>query len=499
MSSNLPDICSLSASLKMELSEDEVAAFETLGPLLADSLAAVVSAESRAPPVKYARERWSAPTETSNRLKAWSVQTDIHGAASGPLLGRTVVLKDNILLADVPLMNGSPAMHGYVPDTDATVVNRVLDAGGIIVGKAHCEPLCLGGGSHLNPFGPVHNPHRLGYSAGGSSSGVAALVASGEVELGIGGDQGGSIRMPAAFCGLVGMKPTYGLIPYTGAIPIEITLDHLGPLTRTVHDNAVLLEVLAGPDGSDPRQSVPLGRPPAHPYATTARGMRVGVLKEGFALPNLDPRVAELARDAAVHLEKCGATLRQISVPQHQLGNAVFLVIALTGFTVTLMNSDGLGVGRSDSYLVNFARVHRNWRTSTNHLSPFAKFLLLWGEHMLTRDGAIPYGVAQNLVPSLRAAYNEALRDCDMLLMPTLPIVAQPHPPPGSPTLLVMQKSIEMMGNTSQFNVTGHPALTVPCGLADGLPVGVQLVGPHYGENLLYAAAAELEAKLSRS
>ena len=178
----------------------------------------------------------------------------VKGAESGPLAGKTVALKDNVCLAGVPMMNGSATLEGYVPDQDATIVTRMLDAGATIMGKAHCEAFCLSGGSHTGALGPVHNPHKHGYSAGGSSSGSGALVAAGEVDMAIGGDQGGSIRIPASFCGIYGMKGTWGLVPYTGVMPIEATIDHTGPMTATVADNALLLEVLAGPDGLDPRQ-----------------------------------------------------------------------------------------------------------------------------------------------------------------------------------------------------------------------------------------------------
>ena len=191
-------------------------------------------------------------------------KTMVEGAADGKLKGKTVVLKDNIMLAGVPMMNGAATLEGYVPDIDATVVQRVLDAGGTIVGKAHCEYFCLSGGSHTNATGPVHNPHKMGYSAGGSSSGSAVLVALGEVDMALGGDQGGSIRMPSSFCGIYGMKPTHGLVPYTGIMPIEIYVDHTGPMTANVTDNALLLEVLAGPDGYDPRQY----NVKTHPYAS---------------------------------------------------------------------------------------------------------------------------------------------------------------------------------------------------------------------------------------
>ena len=204
--------------------------------------------------MKYPRTPGYRPAGDENKHNAWYVKTTVAGRRRGKLKGKTVVLKDNIMLAGVPMMNGAATLEGYVPDIDATVVQRILDAGGTIVGKAHCESFCLSGGSHTNATGPVHNPHKMGYSAGGSSSGSAVLVALGEVDMALGGDQGGSIRMPSSFCGTYGMKPTHGLVPYTGIMPIEIYVDHTGPMTANVADNALLLEVLAGPDGYDPRQ-----------------------------------------------------------------------------------------------------------------------------------------------------------------------------------------------------------------------------------------------------
>ena len=212
------------------------------------------------PVVKYPRTPGYRPSAEENPLNAWYVKTEIKGASSGKLKGKTVAVKDNVCVAGVPMMNGSSTLEGYMPNIDATIVTRLLDAGATIMGKAHCECFCLSGGSHTGALGPVHNPYKHGYSAGGSSSGSGALVAAGEVDLAIGGDQGGSIRMPSSFCGIYGMKPTHGLVPYTGVMPIESTIDHTGPMTATVADNALMLEVLAGPDGLDPAPVCPEGR-----------------------------------------------------------------------------------------------------------------------------------------------------------------------------------------------------------------------------------------------
>ncbi len=166
------------------------------------------------------------------------MKTSIKGKPGGPLAGRRIALKDNVCLAGVPMMIGADILEGYVPDVDATIVERILDAGGEIAGKAVCEYYCVSGGSHTSSTGPVQNPRKPGYTAGGSSSGSAALVAAGDVDMAIGGDQAGSIRIPASYCGIVGLKPTFGLVPYTGIAPLEITLDACGPMTANVRDNA---------------------------------------------------------------------------------------------------------------------------------------------------------------------------------------------------------------------------------------------------------------------
>ena len=169
-----------------------------------------------------------------------------------------------------------------MPDVDATVVERILDAGGEIAGKAVCEYYCVSGGSHTSSTGPVHNPRKRGYTTGGSSSGSAALVAAGDVDMAIGGDQAGSIRIPASHCGIVGLKPTFGLVPYTGIGLLEITLDTCGPMTANVRDNALLLEVIAGPDGLDTRQrGVAAGRY-TEALEGGVEGMRIAVIKEGL-------------------------------------------------------------------------------------------------------------------------------------------------------------------------------------------------------------------------
>ena len=240
-----------------------------------------------------ARRDWHRPEPADNRLGAWYVKTDIPGAGQGKLAGKTVAVKDTVLLAGVPLMGGSNILEGYVPDQDAEIVTRMLAAGATITGKSVCEAYCFSGGSHTSDTGPVRNPHNPAHTSGGSSSGSGALVAAGQVDMAIGCDQGGSVRIPASYCGLVGLKPTYGLVPYTGILGMNPNIDHTGPMTRTVADNARLLEVLAGPDGVDSRQSGVRVADYTAALEGDPSGLRVGLVTEGFGWEGGDPRVDE--------------------------------------------------------------------------------------------------------------------------------------------------------------------------------------------------------------
>jgi amidase len=446
------------------------------------------------PPVTYPRLPGRRPSPEENRYGAWYVKTDIEGAASGKLKGKKVALKDNICLAGVPMMNGASTMEGYVPDVDATVATRILDAGGNIAGKTVCEYFCFSGGSHTSASGPVHNPHRMGYSAGGSSSGSAVVVALCEVPMALGGDQGGSIRMPASFCGIYGLKPTHGLVPYTGIMPIELTLDHTGPMTATVEDNALLLEVLAGPDGLDPRQYAgAVAKPYREALGRGASGLRIAVVDEGFGHPQGMPQVDAIVRDAAERLRGLGATVDTVSIPMHRQGAAIFFPIAAEGATMQMMLGNGFGFNWQGLYVTSMLDFHSAWRSRADELSDSLKNVMLIGHYMVTRYRGHYYAKAQNLVRRLRRAYDEVLARYDLLVMPTLPMVATPLPEANAPVGQILQRAFQMLPNTAQFDCTHHPAMSLPCGLVDGLPVGMMLVAKAFDEETIYRAAAAFE------
>lgn len=254
-SPNIGELRRIAQNFGFDLADSELEELRAVAAGTLASYARIDQLQAPSLPVKYPRDAGWPPPKDDNPFAAWAWRCSIDGADHGPLKGRKVVLKDNICLAGIPLRNGSAVLDGFIPDEDATVVTRILDAGGEIIGKAVCESLCCSGNSHTCDGESVRNPANPIYSTGGSSSGCGALVASGVADMALGGDQGGSIRLPASWCGIVGLKPTYGLVPYTGIFPIEPTLDHVGPMTRTVADAALLLEVIAGPDGLDPRQN----------------------------------------------------------------------------------------------------------------------------------------------------------------------------------------------------------------------------------------------------
>jgi amidase len=490
----LDQLQDVAKSLGIHLSEQQAQSYNELLQANFDAYDVVDALPDYLPVVSYPRTPGYRPSAEENPLGAWYWKSTIKGAPSGKLTGKTVVLKDNVCVAGVPMMNGASTLEGYVPEVDATIVTRLLDAGATVVGKAVCEYYCFSGGSHTSATGPVHNPHRMGYSAGGSSSGSAALVASGAVDLAIGGDQGGSIRMPASYCGVYGMKATHGLVPYTGVMPIEITLDHTGPMTSTVTDNALMLEVLAGPDGLDPRQHAGQA---AKPYSTLMKkgikGLKIGVVKEGFGWPQSVTASDKKVRQSAKLLSKLGATVTNISLPMHAIGPAIWLPIAAEGATQQMMKDNGHGFNWKGLYVTSMVDYHAGWKHRADELSETLKITMILGEYFIKHYRGHYYAKAQNLGRQLTAAYDSALSEVDLLLMPTLPMTATPLPKPGAAVEEVIGRAFEMLPNTCPTDVTGHPAMSVPCGMLDGLPVGMMLIAKHYDEATIYRAAYAFE------
>lgn len=478
----------------LTLDAADVAEFTTIiGDTIEQYIKTLDRIPEQMPPVKFPRGAWRAPEPEEDRYSAWYVLCRIEGAPAGKLRGKTVAIKDNIAVAGVPLMNGASTLQGYVPDIDATVVTRTLEAGGTILGKSHCEYFCYSGSSHTNAIATTRNPHNPEYTTGGSSSGSAALVAARQVDLAIGGDQGGSIRLPSAFCGIYGMKPTWGLVPYTGAFAVEPTLDHLGPMTNSTSDNALFLEVLAGADGLDPRQYAPRTAEYTKALGQSVKGLRIGVVTEGFGLDTSEKRVDTAVREASQRLKALGATVEDVSIPMHRHGMAVWAGIAIEGVYEHVFHENGLGKGWKGLYATSMLEAHSAWRGRANMFSEILKLGVLAGEHMHTAYRGRYYAKAQNLSTQLRAAYDKALAQYDLLLMPTSPVAGVKLPPPNGTRAEQMTPGFVPIVNTTAFDCTGHPAMSVPCALRDGLPIGMMLIAKHWDEFTIYRAADAFE------
>jgi amidase len=284
-------------------------------------------------------------------------------------------------------------------------------------------------------------------------------------------------------------------VPYTGAFPIEATLDHVGPITRTVADCALLLEVIAGEDGLDPRQySV---KTAAYTKALTGevKGLKIGIVSEGFGWPGLsESDVDACVRQAAGRFEALGAVVSSVSIPWHRDGQHIWTGIAVEGATQQMLKGNGMGTNWKGHYTTSLLDAFgRGFQTRANDLSETTKVVLLTGEYLQQKYHGRFYAKAQNLARLLCAAYDAALGEVDLLLMPTLPLKATRIPAPDATREEYIARALEMLPNTSPFDVTGHPAINLPCGMSQGLPVGLMLVAKHFCETTILRAAHAFE------
>jgi amidase len=489
------DIAAAASHFGFRLDADALAAYTVIAGYTLTSYDAVDEFYDELARPQVPERAYRFPQPADNPLGAWYVTAEISSEAAGPLSGRTVAIKDNIAVAGIPMMNGSAALEGFISSRDATVVERLLDAGAVIAGKSVCEDLCCSGSSFTSACGPVRNPWDPTREAGGSSSGSAALVAAGVVDLSLGADQGGSVRIPAALCGIVGHKPTHGLVPYTGAFPIERTIDHIGPMARTVADTALLLSMLAGPDGRDPRQRDDV---PAVDYRAAltgdVAGLRVGLVSEGFGQPGSRPEVDELVRSAAQLFSEIGCSIDEISVPWHRRAFHLFTVIITDGAASQMLDGNGYGIGVDGLYdpelMAHFARQRL---ARADQFSNTIKAAVLCGHYGQTALGGSVYARARNLLPQVRAAYDDALDHYDVLVMPTVPGTAETLPAGGPQDLAFLANAHGKAINTAPMDITGHPAISVPAGLIDGLPVGMMVMGKRFDDATVLNVAHSFE------
>ncbi|GAB1731561.1 hypothetical protein NU195Hw_g7023t1 [Hortaea werneckii] len=435
---------------------------------------------------------------------AWVYRCLIEGEPSSKtsnLNGKTVCIKDCIAVADVPQSFGSDAFPAWTPQTDATVVSRVLDAGANIVGTATCENFCNSTSSFTSAQGIVENPHAAGYSSGGSTSGGAALVAGGVVDIALGTDQGGSIRVPASLSGCVGFKPTHGLVPFTGISSGDPVDDHAGPIAKSVDDVAACLDAIAGYDGIDDR-SLGAGRPGSsnfHPSWTGGQldGIRVGVLEEGYTNGHVQPGVRNVFLQSVDRLRALGAHDEPVSIPLHLEGPSIWTIQQRISGTAGIL---GHSSGRRGLYLTDFERARLPWTAPDfEKLFPSTKNTVVNGLYLQSRFPGL-YGKAMNVGRQIRDAYETCFERFDVVVMPTTPFVAPRHGSKDS-VLECLKPSIGMTLNTAVFNITGHPALSLPIGWSAAvddkavlLPVGLQIVGALWQDKKVLQVAKALES-----
>lgn len=278
-------------------------------------------------------------------------------------------------------------------------------------------------------------------------------------------------------------------MPYTGAMPIESTIDHVGPMTGTVADNALMLEVIAGKDGLDPRQYDVKTAGYTEALGKDVKGMKIGVVTEGFGHENSEADVDESVREFGAQMAKLGAVVEDVSIPMHLMGPAIWTPIALEGLQWQMMRGNGLGMNWEGLHTTSLLDAHANWHDRADELSDSLKISMFVGEYFIQNYRGHYYAKAQNLSRRLRAAYDAALETYDLLLMPTTVMKAQPMPGPDAPLPEYLQRAFEMIGNTAPFDASGHPAMAIPCGMSDGLPMSAMLIGKHFDEATIYTAA----------
>jgi aspartyl-tRNA(Asn)/glutamyl-tRNA(Gln) amidotransferase subunit A len=420
------------------------------------------------------------------RRQARAVDREVAAGRPLPLAGVPVAVKDNIAVRGMPTTCGSLILEPYVSPFDAHVVERLRAHGAVVFGKTNLDEFAMGSSTENSAYGPSRNPHDRDRTPGGSSGGSAAAVAAGCAPLALGSDTGGSIRQPAAFCGVVGLKPTYGLVSRYGLVAFASSLDQIGPFARDVTDAALLLAAIAGHDPRDATSS-PAPLPPLAPGDASLRGVRVGVPREFFGEGLADDvrAAVEAARDV---LAARGAAVEEVSLPLTRHGIAVYYIVAPSEASSNLARYDGVRYGlrgAGDTVEEMFAGSRgEGFGAEVKRRILLGTFALSSGYHEAY------YGRAQRVRAAMRAEVEALLGRVDVLLTPTTPTTAFRIGEKASDPLSMYLSDVL----TVTANLCGVPAISLPCGVSrDGLPIGLQLMAARFAEPLLLRVARAYE------
>jgi aspartyl-tRNA(Asn)/glutamyl-tRNA(Gln) amidotransferase subunit A len=409
------------------------------------------------------------------------------GIDRGPLHGIPVAVKDNMCTRGVETTAGSQILSGYLPPYDATVVTRLRNAGAVIVGKTNLDEFAMGSSTENSAYGPTYNPWDLDRVPGGSSGGSAASVAARSSLASFGSDTGGSIRQPAALCGVVGMKPTYGTVSRYGLIAFASSLDQIGPFTRSVADSALALKAIWGHDPLDATSFAGVYPDPVAGLTTGVDGLRVGVVRE-LAGEGYEAAVEQAVSAMVTHLEESGVEVVEVSLPTFGIALSAYYLIAPAEASSNLARFDGIRYGLR----VNGATTEELMaRTRADGFGPEVTRRILLGTYALSAGYYDAfYGQAQRVRAAIQADFARAYERVDVLVSPTSPTVAFEMGERTADPLAMYLSDI----CTIPSNLAGHPAISVPIGLdGSGLPIGFQVMAPALGEEVMYRVAAEVE------
>jgi len=421
-------------------------------------------------------------------LNAFITLSEIPPRGPGRLSGITVAVKDNISTQGVETTCGSRILEGYVPPYDAHVVDLIRNEGALIPGKTNMDEFGMGSSTENSAFGPARNPRDPARVTGGSSGGSAAAVASGMARMALGTDTGGSIRCPAAFCGIVGLKPTYGRVSRYGLVAYANSLEQIGPMAGTVADTSLLMEVISRHDARDATMQ---DRPYFPKLDGDIKGIRIGIPAEFFG-KGVDPAVAEQVRKAIGVLEDLGAVTVECAMPSMEYALAAYYVTCTSEASSNLARFDGVRYGPASDYKKPWHEAFQECRMQ--HFGPEVRRRILIGTFALSAGySGKYYGKAQVAREHVREDYARLFRDVDLLAGPTMPTVAWKIGEKSDPLAMYLSDIL-----TVPANLAGVPAVSVPCGTVQGLPVGLQLTGRAYEDeqvmNVAYAYEQGVEA-----